>query len=267
MEAVTESDTPSTSAQAGRLFDRIASYVEGQAFEEPALKLAGSIQPGRIAFGMRVLGKISSKSLGEYAARCLASGLGGIPKEESAQMSGMMAPPDGEGEHLRLAAVRAVIDSADPDFLDGFKKAADQWRAGRSSGGLSAALNDDIGHDVVIATALMGDGKAALQMLETLVNMREEMHEITNFLEQRTYGFAPDIEEQKKDSRIRLGYLKKRRQRSEAALVRLPESVIPAFLTKDPDWRGEFAVEYLLAFAFDERVRAKVLELTKKNKR
>jgi hypothetical protein len=109
IQAVAESGTPLKAAEANMLFERLKPHAQGASFEAAGTKLAESESSGRIALGLRVLGKIRSPSAGAFIIRYLAKSLAGIPqKQEYGGISAAMSPPDGEDEQLRLAAISAT---------------------------------------------------------------------------------------------------------------------------------------------------------------
>ncbi len=262
VKAVAESGTQLNAAQANRLFERINDHVEGGEFEAPGVQLAKASTPGRAALGMRVLANIHSPAANDYITRFLVRGLAALPSEGDADMmSSAMRPPDGEDEHLRIASVRAASDSADSALLPGFRDAFRKWKGSRSSNVLFEHLNEEIENGADIAMSVMGGSNAALRLVQKMVALREEIHDLTDFLEAPVWTMTPEIAKEKEMAAARKKKLLLLKAHYEAALVRLPDSVVPAFLEEDAGLDGEYAVEYLLPFARNDQIRAKVLGL------
>lgn len=270
--ALAESGTPFDPKAAEGIFGSIGEYVSGSEFAPPATELAASSSAGRVALGLRVLGRVKDAKSWPFALKYAAGGLNALPKESGRSTLGPSVRVEtGEDERLRLAAVRAAADYGDPQRLPSFREAARKWRRKVSPPPAVLPLQDDLAEEIQIALCLMGDGAAAVRVVDTMVRNRLEIELNLDITQKPMYVRTPAAVSERKQAQAQVPLLRARIARLETTLARFPESGLPLLAKSAADWQGDFAAAYLQAClaergqrAMDKGVRDALLQVVEK---
>ena len=270
--ALAESGTPFEPKTAERIFGPIGRHISGNEFVTPARELVASSSAGRVALGLRVLGRAKDAKSWPFVLKYAAGGLQALPKESGRSTLGPSVRVEtGEDERLRLAAVRAAADYGDPHRLPSFREAARKWRRKESPPPAVLPLQDDLAEEIQIALCLMGDGAAAVRVLDTMVRNRLEIELNLDITQKPMYVRTPAAVSERKQAQAQVPLLRARIARLETTLARFPESGLPLLAKSAADWQGDFAAAYLQAClaergqrAMDKGVRDALLQVVEK---
>jgi uncharacterized membrane protein len=248
VKALAESGTSFEPEAAEKVFAPIANYLSGKEFARPAKDLAASASAGRVALGLRVLGRVKASEGYVLALRYTASGLAGLPKDaREAALSPGIDAETGKDERLRLAAVRAVADYADRSLLVPFGKAASQWKVKASPPPEVEQLQTDLEEEISLALCLMGDGRAAVTVVNALVRNKLAIERNLDITQRPLYVPTPAVLSERKQAEREIPYLRARNVRLEITLARFPEAGLPVLADLADQWEGEFPDVYLQA--------------------
>jgi hypothetical protein len=201
---------------------------------------------GTAALGLRLAGLAGKRDAGARMVRCVARGLDALPSDDGSRQIAGMRVPDGKDEGLRLAAVQALADLADPAQASALGEALENWLRERDTNPILAERQRDVEEMGMAALAAMGDAAAIRQTVDRFILNAAEREAMIDLSEHALRNPSPaDIREQKQ-AREKIGYLAERNRRLRDALRAVPPSAWPALAVKASDWRGEFAAEALL---------------------
>lgn len=248
VKALDESGTPIKIEQSESLFDSIGRYVSGEKFGGPAKALAMSSNSGRVAIGLRVLARAEIPDGKALALPYVARGLSGLPgKGRTDSLAPAMQVATGEDERLRLAAVRALAEYADETLRAAVRKSAAEWQQQKSPPPNIAELQKDLADEIQLVLCLLGDGHAAVKVLNLMVRNRLKIDENLDITQQPMYTPTPEAIKQRKRLAAEIPHLRRRNARLAATLARFPQSGLQILASKSASWKGALISEYLQA--------------------
>jgi len=248
VKALDESGTPIKIEQSESLFDSIGRYVSGEEFGGPAKALGTSSNSGRAALGVRVLARARLPEGKPIALRYLARGLSGLAgKSQSSGLAPAMQVATGEDERLRLAAVRALAEYADETLQAAVRKSAAEWQQQRSPPPAIAELQKDLADEIQLVLCLLGDGHAAVKVLNLMVRNRLKIDENLDVTQQPMYNPDPIAIKERKRLRNEIPHLRRRNARLAATLARFPQSGLQILASRSASWEGALFSECLQA--------------------
>jgi len=247
MNALAESGTKFEPRQGEALFSHVAGHLSGVEFVEPAHALASSGKAGRVALGLRALARAEPGAARPYILKYVAGGLSALPERRDDASPPLSAESlSGKDERLRLAAVRAGADCADPEFLTPFKQAAARCRPGSSSNPIVAEIQRDLKEEIQVTLCLMGDGEAAAGVVRLLIHHELAIERNLDIIQRPMYVRTPELVRQRKRAQAEILLLKARSARLKRILARFPESGIPRLAESARTWEP-FGAVYLQA--------------------
>lgn len=248
VRALAESGTSFEVPTAEEVFKPIQEYVSGKEFAGPGQDLASASVAGRVALGLRILGRAKAPEGHAIVLKYAARGLSGLPKPPGQEsLSPSMRVETGEDERLRLAAVRAVADYADRVLLTPFRKAVSAWEKTKSPPPEVVELQQDLEEEIQVALCLMGDGRAAVTVVNTMVQNSLNIEMNLDITQRPLYVPTPAIVSERKQAERAIPFLRARNARLARTLARFPETGLPLLAESAAEWKGEFADVFLQA--------------------
>ncbi|MBS3764611.1 MAG: hypothetical protein KGZ25_15035, partial [Planctomycetes bacterium] len=238
VKAVAESGTHIEPRGANAIFGQIEEHVVGSGFIQPGRVLASSDNAGRVALGMRVLARVDPGTARPYIMKYAKNGLEALSESKKGiapELSGETL--SGKDERLRLAAVRAAAECADPEFLRPFKRAVAGWHPSSSANPIVAKLQEDLEQEILVALCLMGDGKAAASVVQLMIQHDLAIEHNLDITQRPMYNRTPEKVRERKRARAQIAMLKARNRRLKAILARFPKSGIPRLSASAKEWQ------------------------------
>jgi len=170
----------------------------------------------------------------------IARGLDGLAAQGEKGM-GVLRPPDGEDEALRLAAVRAALESGDTGLQEALKAIPPPPEAART-GWLFLGMSDEMSRgdgrlppdqqlaaEALAARAVLGDAEAAPALLRTAIRQRLAVEALLDGIQLKwpTTVTPAEVARRKRQAEA-LGPRQALRRRLDDAVARLPASSYPA---------------------------------------
>jgi len=248
VQALAESGTSFDVLTAEAILKSILPHITGKEFLRPGRDLVSASVVGRVALGLRILGRLKAPEGHAVVLKYVARGLSGLPKQPG---QGSLAPSmrveTGEDERLRLAAVRAVADYADRKLLSAFRKAASAWQKTKSPPPEVVELQQDLEEEIQVALCLMGDGRAAVTVVNTMVQNKLNIEMNLDITQRPLYVPTPSALSERKQAARAIPFLRARNARLARTLARFPETGLPLLAESAREWEGEFADVFLQA--------------------
>ncbi len=248
INAIIDSNARLTIEQSESIFNAVTPYLDPVLCGTMSEKLIQSSSPGTVALGLRIAGWGKNRSAGNMMVKVLDQGIQAmkVNDERSPLVSSRISVPDGKDEDLRLAVAQALVDLGDPSLAVSTRKALDTWVHKRSRISTLADKQKDVDEMVAGALAAMGDGLAAVQIVELYIenNLAKEL--AVDISERRTRSPSKSMIREQEKALVMIGVLSGRIKRLHKVLSCLPTDTWPELADNVKNWDGEFAAEALL---------------------